>query len=871
MVRKNAFWGFMMTTAIGVALTSCHDDTPGAQGREGYGGIDPRVELNASVVSTQKSVSRTTEVTVNDLSLKLTKSDGTLTKSWTSLSEFDTETAYPIGDYTMEASYGSIDDEGFGKPAYYGSTSFSVLEKKTTPVTLTAQLANSMMTIEYTDDFKHYMTSWNADIHSSGGGFLYYGPDETQPIYVKPGSVNIDVTFTKPNGVGATLRVATVTAKPRYHYHIIVGLSTQTGDATLTVTFDENLDKEEISIDLSDEILNAPAPTFTGNGIEAGANVEYRECTEPAKATLDVVARGELATVTLVTHSKTLNTQGWPNEVDLTTASEDIRSRLASLGFESHGIYGEKGRLAVLDFTKVPTYFREIDGNEPTQFDVQAVDRYGKVSEVYTFTMTMSPLIIKLSNPSALPIAAKNLEVDLDFNGNDARTDVTVQILNTRGTWEAADVKNIEKTADEKYRVSLKVPATTLPVTLRAATKGKNSAQLVVNRTGVPQFDVNVYENDIWATRADITLTSDEADANVLASGAVVYIATDDVNYTTATITAVNDNVISIGGLTPATTYNVKVAFSGLESLASQPVTFTTESPLELPNGGFENLTDSYSANNRDQGGKWSISAGINYQSTNTFAIREANGWATVNAKTMSGSNQNTWFAQPAVFNTGLTWSSTVPKIKVVGTGGGTATPASFSGFSVHGGSNAMVVRNVAWDGAGSTPGVWKKEFANQSEYYNHTVPTIANISVGRMFLGSYGYANGTETYNEGIGFTSRPTSLKGWYTFAPDGNDTDDTGMVTVTVMNGNTVIGTGTAALKEASMFTQFTVPIKYIANAPKATSICVMVESSTHGARNNLEAETNAVKVSTYLSRYEAYQHGATLVVDDFSFVY
>ena len=50
-----------------------------------------------------------------------------------------------------------------------------------------------------------------------------------------------------------------------------------------------------------------------------------------------------------------------------------------------------------------------------------------------------------------------------------------------------------------------------------------------------------------------------------------------------------------------------------------------------------------------------------------------------------------------------------------------------------------MVVRNVAWDENGTTPPPHYKT-RGSAYYYSENVPSIANRSAGKLFLGSYSY-----------------------------------------------------------------------------------------------------------------------------------
>lgn len=887
MDKKTLLTGFLTTLTLGGLLVSCHDETAGTIGK-GVGLLSPVVDLDKSVNSSAAN-NRATDVTVNDLALTITSKDGSFSRSWASLADYDPTIQYPVGEYNLEATYGKIEDEGFDRPAYYGKANVTVFENKVSDVALTATLANSMVSIDYTDDFKNYMSSWSAELHSTGGAYLYYGPQETKPIYLKPGEVTLDLDITKPNGTSATLRVAKFNAKPRYHYSIHVDVENGSGTGVLTVTFDENLATEDVTIDLSDDFLNAPAPVVSSQQVENGGTVNYLEGSTPSKMAVDIAARGNIASVVVNTVSTSLLTQGWPAEFEVVDMQPNMVSRLSQLGFVQHGVATDAQRFGVLDFTDVQKSLREVDMDDINSFTVHVVDKSGKVSEPFTFNIAMEPLKLVLSNPSQLPVAVSALDVDLNYNGQDVAKEVKFEYQNERGTWEPCKVNSISKTDQTNmYRISLGVPATTEALTLRASIKNKTSNVLTVNRSGDVDFAIAAPENDVWSNHASVVLSSDMADAEVLASIATLYVSTDGVNYNQADVAAVSGNSLTLRGLTPGTSYYAKASVKNNESQSCEPVRFATETALAIPNGDFENTAVAYSATNEFQGGQWSISAGTPYQSKVTYTFKEATGWATTNAKTMSGQGKtpdekhvdgsqyrnaivpNTWFRQASVFATDMQYSSTVPKIRVIGTGGGTSTPAAFTGFTAHSGSNAMVLRNVAWETLGAVPSTWLKEFASTTDYYNHTVPAIANHSVAKMFLGTYSWDGTAETYTPGIEFTSRPAQLTGWYQYTPDSQDAADNGVVTVEVLNGSSVIGHGTANLAAATDYAKFNVTINYIANAPKATSIRVMVAASKY-ASDHMAEETRDVKVTTYNSRYEAYQHGATLVVDDFSLVY
>lgn len=854
------------------SLTSC-DENANPWMSQGQGGIRPGVDLNTNVVGAQKktasrAIQSPTDVTVSDLSLSITSADGSYSHTWTSVDQYDASTKFATGQYKVEAYYSSPKQEGFGKPAFYGSTDVTVRDNETSQAQITATLANAMLTVKYTDEFKKYMTSWDANAHSQGGEYIYYAADETRPAYFNPGEITLNVSVEKPNGKGASFQVAKFNGEARHHYTVTVGLNQGgegSGDAVLVISFDDTLAQEDIYINIADEILDAPAPTVTGAGtLTDGARLTHvfgDEWTAPVKE--NIIAKGGIGSVTLTTRSESLISQGWPAEIDLCNVPEATRSIMRQLGFNPIGLWNtENPTMAVLDFTDVINHITEATNNANV-FTVNVVDKMTKVSDPFSFEVSITPMELALSNAARLEVGATELAFDLSYNGSNPQSTVSFQASNDRGTWDKLTTKSITATdAADVYRCVVTVPANAKPVTLRAVTNVKNSESLKVDRVS-PAFSCTVPEQSIWARKASVVLTANGIDSDVLANLTTVYLSTDGTNFSKVSATA-QGNSFLLSGLTPATKYTLRVSLTDDVNNSCAPVEFTTETAAGVPNGDFENLVETISESGIEQGGKWSISAGINYQTTSAYSIKEPTGWASVNKKTNSSSTRNTWFAIPSTYNTTLSWITTIPRIHVVNTGWDPATPAVYDGLTAQSGSNAMVIRNVGWAESGSVPGIWRKEFAGKKEYYNHNAPDVSNTSAGKLFLGSYSYSSGNETYNEGTAFASRPASLHGYYKYVCDSHDTAEKGTVTVQILNGNTVIGSGSASLSAAGNFTAFEVPLTYVKDTPKATQLRIMFSSSD-------KTRESDIYLTTYCELWESCKRGATLTVDNLTFTY
>ena len=116
----------MKLTKLGAILCSalllvgCNEENPW-QNSNGEGHISPIIVTDGTVKE-MKTVTRAEELiatpAVEELRLDLTKVDGTFAKTWESVSDFSEEELFSVGAYIMEASYGSMENEGFESPYF---------------------------------------------------------------------------------------------------------------------------------------------------------------------------------------------------------------------------------------------------------------------------------------------------------------------------------------------------------------------------------------------------------------------------------------------------------------------------------------------------------------------------------------------------------------------------------------------------------------------------------------------------------------------------------------------------------------------------------------------------------------------------------
>lgn len=858
-------------------LVSCANEDQ--QAASGYGAINVQISADYQVVPVTRSTPSPAETPenpdVNEFALKLVSTSGSFTRSWDSLADFDPAEKIPVGSYTMSAYHGDLEDEGFDKPYYLGEADVTVRDRENTPVEIHCTLANVKVTVEYSEAFKNYFADYATTVHATNGDYVKFVKDETRAAYVKPGKITIQTYLKKQNGIESTFEPAAIEdAKPRQHYRIKLDIADNAaGEAQLNISFDETTETQPITIDISDEVMEAPAPSFLPTGFVPGTTLEVKENSYPTEkaVNLSLTAKAGIASCTLTTTSACLQSKGWPREIDLVGMNTENSTQLNRLGLKTKG-FGEMGsKMGFIDFSEVFAHLSSTDGNDQHTFTLSAKDIYGKVSETpVTLSVKSIPVTFALQTPEAVYVGSKTATIPVEFDG-EYIDQIKFSYLDASGS-KINSNSTVVSNEGNLYQIKISIEATDKPVSVEAsyANGAKTATTSIPVKT--PDFTITAEEYDIWARRAIVKLTATDPQYQEAVEQYAVLYANSAGQWESVASTPSRGMYI-ITGLNPDTRYQLRGSCnSGQDNVNySGNYTLRTEAAASVPNGDFEEIAQTISVQDMKQGGRWSPTVGNpTYQSTCSFTIQEPTGWASVNDKTcnLSASNQMSWFVSPSTYNTTLSWTGTVPGIPIFG-GGGTDTPDIYKGLTAQSGSNAMVVRNTAWDENGTSPENHYKT-RTSAYYYSENVPTIANRSAGKLFLGSYSYAGGSETYTEGVGFTSRPSALKGWYKYTNDNSDPAETGVVTVTLLNGQTVIGIGSANLSAAADYTEFSVPVVYSVTNQKATSLRIMITSSNHASYTQSE-ETATIKTTAYYSRYESTSRGATLTIDNLTFTY
>lgn len=845
----------------GLGLTSCSDESPWS-GSDETGGIALNLQSDGRLMLHGTRADDTQCPIVPDANafgVKLTKSDMSYNKSWSSLEGFNKEEKFPIGDYIIEAMYGDVARQGFELPCFKGTNTLHVSPGATTPVTVTATLANAMVTMRYTDEFLANFSQYSAAIETPNHSDpVIIAKGETRPAFIDPtGNGDSQLVLTLTNGEGKTVNVrpAKFAAKPRRNYVITVNVTgnVDKGDAALTVEFAEEVTAETITISLGDELFSSPAPEVRAIGFTVGTPIELMEFDElSVNPQFDLYAFGGFKEVNL----KVTNTDGsyaptFGSNVNLVDAEVTMQTLLAGEGVKVSGLFRHPDKMAVVN---VKDFLGMLSAGE-YKIEVNVVDALGRIStETITDPVELTAKVGKteytIASAGNIGYMANQASVVVNTNSQQLKNRIKFRVNNadasiksvTEGTSPSGVRRRSNTRADLPYTYTyvLNVPEAVKAIVPVESTYGRLKATANVYVNG-PEYTVNV---DAFARFAVFSIETENASMKeYLTKNVSIY--SGNVTVTPGNISRDPANgLITIKGLNSATAYNgytLKLG-DGFEKAVSS---FTTEAELDVPNGQFTENGDHIYFNNINTGGSFGTAgifggSGITYQWHTTIDRYAPAGWATLNAKTAySGSNpMNTWFVEPSTYLD----------------------------------NGVCIVRTVGYHHNGTLPDKY-----TGSQTYSANSPDNLQISEGVLFLGSYSF-DGTEHRSNGVEFNSRPMSMTFDYKYAPLKGHQAQADLIVLD--NANNTIASATEYLSISADWQTKTVKIDNYPLGKKAAKLYVRFRSmrddadpaiSIPGGSDLKISGKNGLDNNISANEYKAFAVGSVLTLDNVKLEY
>ncbi len=846
-MKNNSKGLLLAAVVVSFGLASCSDESPW-RGSDTEGGINLEFSSDARVMrQTRADDSVSPFVPAADqFSVSLTKSDGTFTKTWTGVESFNRESAFSIGDYTVAAFYGDAESEGFECPFYKGSADVHVSPGAVTDATVVATLANSMVSIRYTDKFNENFSDYSSSVQTEGHDWVVFAKSETRPAYIASSDVKVKVRLT--NDAGKTVEVvpAQFTAQPRHHYVVTLDVEETAGGLALDVVFDDDVVAETVEISLTDELFSAPAPTVTAKGFDASAPLEMFEFAEQtAKPEFHCFAFGGLRQATLNVVSSNGYSPAFGRRVELVGADELTQAQLASAGVDCAGFFRNVDKMGVVNLKG----FIESLPAGTYEISLEIEDQATRVSEPVKMDVTVKPVTFSLEAPIKAEFLGSELTVDVLTNCPDIRNKVSFKVPDGNNSMVPAEIKSVSLVDGTRAEGSVR---------LRYVLAMSSRAQALIDVEGhlrdrVANVQVSMAEPeytitpDAYARKVVLRINAaDEKTAKFLRDNLVYY--NGDTQIPSSNIAHGADGLITISSLNPSIQYlQIKAKVAAFVKAVPE---FTTEAEADVPNGTFTASTQTIDINPINTGGQYTGTRFNNpkYQLISSIERPTPDGWANVNERTCyaGSSNKNTWYLVPS------TWEE----------------------------NGQAVLRSAGYSHHGKDLGVTTKT----GVYYCQNAPSDADLqkAAGELFLGSYSF-NGSESRTDGMAWTSRPATLSFDYSYTPYNNERGEA-YVKVLDASGK-VIAQQSLSLTASSNMTTRTVTLDGYPFGVKAARIEIGFRSTESGVTPSVyipkgeELKETAAqwdfafpqKHPIPANQYKAVATGSKLVLDNVRFGY
>ena len=790
---KKVYYGLLSLLCAG--LVSCAKDEAQSSLK---GRIDVRVNTDQSLSDdVSRAAGEVTEPDLKDFALTIASADGEVSNSWDSFEKFE-PVFVEVGTYTVTASYGEAESEGFDALSYLGSTNVEVCKDETAEAAVTCTINKAKVSVAYTDDFKKYFSSYSAYVSSSKGNKVTYAADETRGAYFVPGDLSLFLELTR-QGISQkiTLNPKNFTAEVKHEYRLTMDVDAST--ASLNIIFNDNPASEEnVSINISDEALNAAPPVFTPYGFKSGETLEVLEGETVSSEKLEAYlnAPAGLSKCELTTVSEALKAQGWPEKVDLINLTEEQSQKLTELGLSTRGLGANHDKIALIDFRNVLSHLYCVaDGNDTHVFTLKATDALTKVSDDLVLNVTTRNNGFAITLPESVPYGVNTMTVSLNLEGDPSQVTFWYMFMNVWQEFTAEQVDIQPGAEANKYAVTLTYPMplnyTDTNVKFKAEHRNKRFEGEV--RVDDPELTLSLKNGDadVWATKAYLQVTaSAKSRASRTISSSTVEIqykegedwkAWPHQSYDAETglflLTGLGEGASETEGVP----YTLRAVYKrgGEATSSSEELSITTEPKAQVGNAGFEEWHSEIFKYTITWGGTGNREWYLPWNDDNPDI------WWAVNSK-------KTMLSECTVANLDFKVFPTV----------------SWSSSNKANGEKSIQVATVA-------TGAW-------------AVPTGGAVTAhaGEIWIGTAN-DNGDHA-SEGHSFVSRPTSLSFWYQYSPVKSETFYM-KIELKAEDGAVLASNEIANGASETAGKTITLPFEYSVNK-KVSSIYMVFKSST-----------------------------------------
>lgn len=313
----------MIGLFLGMGLvSSCQSEIEEAQGY-GY--------LQLSSVDVNKSVTTRADVTSSEaIAVDVLDESASVVKHADDWKELN-DVLLPVATYTIKAYSADKDKEAQGfdaAPYYEGQTEVAIEANKAKAVEVTCKLAQSMVSVSYSESFKNVFTDYACSIKGADALSISFAKDETRAAYVKSGqALTLKVDF----GSGKVFsQEITDNAEAAYYYKVNLDI-TEEGNASFDITVDQTIHQYDVTVkvptkqdnpDLKTDDIKSDVSKVWGQFAYLSGACNLEEITSPVQFRYKKKTDSEWITVEAVQEEGTKNYSAKVSPLDFNTEYE---------------------------------------------------------------------------------------------------------------------------------------------------------------------------------------------------------------------------------------------------------------------------------------------------------------------------------------------------------------------------------------------------------------------------------------------------------------------------------------------------------------------------------------------------------------------
>ncbi len=234
----------VVTLVIGITF-SCQETDEEVAADRGVGSLTLSLDLDLEVGIIN---ARSETVETDSFSVFVVNTESDTVASFDYAIDVPEKLPLPVGEYYVIAEHNRSGITAFETPHYWGKSELvSVSASETTPVTVLCYLANTMVTIRYSEHVTNYFSDYSTWV-VVGHDSLYYEQSEQRSGYFSGGSIDVKAKlFNTKESQPIIVQGMITDPKTRHHYIITIdGYDFNGAIDPIDIQLDNNVDETKV-------------------------------------------------------------------------------------------------------------------------------------------------------------------------------------------------------------------------------------------------------------------------------------------------------------------------------------------------------------------------------------------------------------------------------------------------------------------------------------------------------------------------------------------------------------------------------------------------------------------------------------------------